>query len=183
MIEQRMEFFLKFVTQPTKIGSITPSSSFLTREMLEKLPWDNINTLVELGAGTGVFTNYIAEKKKSDCRVLVFEQSEEMNMSLKERHPDFFYAQKAQHLLAEMAEYNLPKADCIVSGLPFTIIPEKICDEIMQGVYDGLSDDGVFVAFQYSPYMYGRLKRYFNHVETGFVLLNMPPAFVYKCRK
>ena len=183
MIVQRMEFFLKFVTQPTKIGSITPSSSFLTREMLEKLPWHDIDTIVELGAGTGVFTDYIAEKKKAGCNVLVFEQSEEMNASLKERHPGFFYAQKAQHLPEKLTEYNLPRADCIVSGLPFTIIPEKICDEIMQGVRDTLSDDGVFVAFQYSPYMYGRLKRYFNHVETEFVLRNMPPAFVYKCRK
>lgn len=183
MIEQRMEFFLKFVSQPTKIGSITPSSSFLTKEMLEELPWHEMDTVIELGAGTGVFTDYIAQRRKDDCKVLVFEQSSDMSVALKERHPDLYYGGNACDIKKTMSGYGLTKVDCIVSGLPFTIIPEKVCDKIMEGVCEALSDDGVFVAFQYSPYMYYRLKRYFSTVDTGFVLLNMPPAFVYKCKK
>lgn len=71
MLTTRAVFLYKFFAKPQRIGSVTPSSSFLTRKMLADLPWDGINTIVELGAGTGVFTKYIAENKKKSCQVLV----------------------------------------------------------------------------------------------------------------
>jgi len=55
----RAAFLYKFIQKPKEIGSIVPSSSFLTKKMLMNLPWDHIETIVELGAGTGVFTKFI----------------------------------------------------------------------------------------------------------------------------
>ena len=43
--------------------------------------------------------------------------------------------------------------------------------------------DGMFVAFQYSPQMYGAFHRMFREVKVGFTLLNLPPAFTYTCYK
>lgn len=67
-------FFRKFILHPKKIGSITPSSTFLTKKMLGNLPWQELDTIVELGAGTGVFSDYIACNKKKSCQVLLIEQ-------------------------------------------------------------------------------------------------------------
>lgn len=183
MIEERMEFFFKFVTQPNKIGSITPSSSYLTKSMMADLPWNKLRTVVELGAGTGVFTRYIAERKSRDCQVLVFEQNSDMRAELKREFPDFYYGEKAQKVESTLNSLNLPKAECVISGLPFSIFPEHLTRSILDGVVHSLDDEGVFIAFQYSPYMAGMLKNYFSIIERDFVLLNMPPAFVYKCRK
>ena len=183
MIAERMEFFFKFVTQPNKIGSITPSSSYLTKKMMEDLPWQSMDTVVELGAGTGVFTRYIAERRHADCQVVIFEQSLEMRKELEQEFPQFHYGEKAQTVEHTLKLLRLPKADCIISGLPFSIFPEKLTKAILDGVVKSLSDDGTFVAFQYSPYMARMLDSYFSHIEREFVVLNMPPAFVYKCRK
>ena len=183
MESERIEFFLKFVTQPRKIGSITPSSSFLTRKMMSSLPWENMRTVVELGAGTGVFTRYIAERRVAECNVVVFEQSAEMRNSLRTRYPCFYYAAKAETLGSTLQELNFPKADCIISGLPFSIFPESLRSRIMEEIYANLTDEGIFVAFQYSPLLYKTLKDYFPSVKADFVLMNLPPAFVYLCRK
>ena len=39
--------------------------------MLAALPWDQIDSIVELGAGTGVFTEYIAAHKKDTCQAVI----------------------------------------------------------------------------------------------------------------
>ena len=183
MATDRVEFFLKFLTQPGKIGSITPSSTRLTKRMMANLPWEQMRLIVELGAGTGVFTSYIANRVHNDCSVLVFEQNKEMREALQARYPAFFYASQAQTLSRQRQELCLPKADCVVSGLPFATFPGVLRARIIRQVYDNLANDGMFVAFQYSPLISGLLKRCFSRVETGFVLRNMPPAFVYLCRK
>ena len=48
MMANRSVFLEKFFCSPTKIGSITPSSRFLTRKMLENLPWDRIDSIVDM---------------------------------------------------------------------------------------------------------------------------------------
>jgi phospholipid N-methyltransferase len=182
-LTDRVEFFLKFVMRPEKIGSITPSSSYLTRRMLDDLPWAKMRTIVELGAGTGVFTRHIALHCQEGSNVVIFEQDPEMRRALKHRHPDFHYAAKAETLGKVMQSFSLPQADCIISGLPFAVFPDDLRQKIIAGVCENLASGGVFVAFQYSPLLYRLFRDYFSRVEFGFVLLNMPPAFIYTCKK
>jgi phospholipid N-methyltransferase len=181
--KSRTIFLQKFLSEPRRIGSITPSSSFLTRKMLVGLPWDNIDTLAELGAGTGVFTDFIAQKKKKDCRVIVVEQDPEMRHALQTNHPSFLYGARAEELDRLLESYHLPPADCIVSGLPFAAFPKSVRDEILSAVNRSLKPGGCFVAFQYSLLLRKMLRQLFRQVEIGFVPLNIPPAFVFYCKK
>ncbi len=183
MMTERIVFLNKFIMEPKKIGSITPSSSFLTRKMLGKLPWDKIETIIELGAGTGVFTNYISENKKELCRVLVVEQDFKMREALRIKYPGFYYGAKAEKLDWLLQKYDLPQVDCVVSGLPFAVFPDSVRHEIMMAVDRSLKPGGIFVAFQYSLQMRKILKQYFSELKISFVLLNLPPAFVYYCKK
>jgi phospholipid N-methyltransferase len=176
-------FLYKFIQKPKEIGSVVPSSSFLTKKMLENLPWDNIETLVELGAGTGVFTEFIAENKKESCQIFVIEHDYDMRKNLKTKYPTFYYGAKAEKLDWLLQKYDLPQVDCIVSGLPFAAFSESVREKIMLAISHSLKPGGIFVAFQYSLQMKKTLKKHFNEVIIGFVPLNMPPAFVYYCRK
>ncbi len=182
-LKERMKFFVNFLKHPRKIGSITPSSSFLTKKMLGDLSWSDVETIVELGAGTGVFTEYIAQNISDDCKVVIFEQDFTMKEALQTKYPSFLYADRAEKIKDLFTVFNLPKADCIISGLPFAILPKRLRAKIILRSHDCLSEDGVFVAFQYSLQMYGMLKRTFSHVEVSFVPLNVPPAFVFYCKK
>lgn len=179
----RVIFLYKFLLEPGKIGSITPSSSFLTNAMLDNLPWGHMETIVELGAGTGVFTNFIAEHKKESCQVLVIERDFAMRKLLKISHPTFHYGAKAEKLNRLLHMRNLPPADCIISGLPFAAFSEALRHKIIAAVYQSLKPGGIFVAFQYSLQMRKTFNDYFTKVIIDFVPLNMPPAFVYSCKK
>ena len=183
MMANRGIFLKKFFVEPMKIGSVTPSSRFLTRRMLQSLDWENIDCVVELGAGTGVFTEYIARHKKPDCKVIVIEQDCLMRRQLEARFPDMLFGGQAENLPFILQKFGIVQADCIVSGLPFAVFSKELQERILQGVRVSLREDGRFVAFQYSLQMYLKLRRMFAKVKLGFELRNFPPAFVYDCRK
>ncbi|MGB1453174.1 MAG: rRNA adenine N-6-methyltransferase family protein, partial [Crocinitomicaceae bacterium] len=55
------------------IGSVVPSSKFLSKKMLDHLDFSSAEFVVELGPGTGVFTDRIIEKLGKDTTLLVIE--------------------------------------------------------------------------------------------------------------
>jgi phospholipid N-methyltransferase len=179
----RLLFFHKFLHSPKTIGSITPSSSFLAKKMMEKIPWNQLDVIVELGAGTGVFTDYISRHKNVSTRVVVIEKDSQLRRKLQDDYPGFYFGADAEKLAQILKKLNMPQADCIISGLPFANFSCELREEIMQAVCQSLKPGGLFIAFQYSLQMKNVLKQHFHHVNICFVPLNIPPAFVYTCKK
>ena len=182
-IMDRILFLRKFIEEPKKIGSLTPSSSFLADKMLRDLPWENFSYAAELGAGTGTITKKIIERKPNDCKFLVVEQDYSMRHLLEEKYPDVMFDSFAENLNRTLQRINFQPLDCVISGLPFANMEKDLRRRIIENVYDSLKHDGVFVMFQYSLQMNSLLKKYFSSVKTDFFLLNFPPAFVYFCKK
>ena len=176
-------FLKKFMQNPRDVGSIIPSSNRLTHKMLEPIAWDRVRSIVELGAGTGIFTKAIYELARPDCKVAIFEKDDEMRSQLLQAFKGFYFCKNALDLQSCLPKIGMAKADCIVSGLPFANFARSDRDQIIRQAHDSLSDDGVFVTFQYSLQMRKSLQRAFAQVSVSFVAWNMPPAFVYVCRK
>ena len=179
----RILFLKRFIDEPKKIGSLTPSSRFLVRKMLDGLPWKNFSHVAELGAGTGTFTAQIVARKSPDCRLLVVEQDFEMRQLLEEKYPQASFESFAENLCAAVRRENFAPPDCVISSLPFANMDESLRRQIVENVCRALKPDGIFVAFQYSLQMKTLLNEYFTDVKIEFTLLNFPPAFVYFCRK
>ena len=59
-MNENIEFLQAFLKNPAKVGSITPSSPELAREMLEGITPDEDNIVLELGVGTGAITKFLA---------------------------------------------------------------------------------------------------------------------------
>ena len=76
---------------------------------------------------------------------------------------------------------NIEKVNYIISALPLSLIPVAVKNSIIENSIKYLKSDGQYVQFQYTPYDYRRLKRYFNKVKLTFTLTNFPPAFLYRC--
>lgn len=176
-------FFSTFMRSPKQVGSIAPSSPYLTRAMLEGLDWNEMKTIVEFGAGTGVFTKKIAEKKQRDTTAIIFEQDSELRAHLSRKFPQLLFRSQAQHLKQNLAELGLTQVDGVVSGLPFANFPHQLRNEILDGVEEVLKPGGVFITFQYSLQMKKQLQRRFPTVDISYVPLNLPPAVVYLCHK
>lgn len=177
-------FFLhEFIKSPKTVGSITPSSSFLAQAMVQPVDWVNTRSIVELGAGTGVFTSCISELKHPQCKALIFEKDDRMRQRLTKHYPDLYYCDCAEELSRNIKELQLANVDCILSGLPFANFPNHLRHRILDNVINSLKPGGIFIAFQYSLQMKQQLEKRFSRVQIRFVALNIPPAFVYYCYK
>lgn len=175
-------FLRRFVSQPSLVGSVIPSSRFLCKRMMDAVSWDKARVIVELGPGTGVFTKDILQKMRPDSRFFVIERDDEFQEILRSRFPGLIVGDEAQKLPYYVEEQGLPKVDAIVSSLPFAVFPEELRNEILQGILNSLAPDGVFVTYQYSLQMKPMLNQLFDQVEVGFTPFNIPPAFIYTCR-
>lgn len=182
-LKERALFFQKFLLSPKEVGSIIPSSRFLTRQMIQPLKWDEIRSIAELGAGTGVFTRSIYNRKKPECQALIFEQDRDMRKRLAVKYPDMEFCGDAQELTDELQKRGISELDAVVSGLPFANFKPELRDCILSEVVQSLKPGGMFVTFQYSLQMRKHLQAYFSKVEIRFVPLNVPSAFVYVCHK
>lgn len=179
----KLMFLYKFLQSPQSVGSITPSSRFLASAMMNYVDWDNDRKIVELGAGTGIFTKQINELMHSDSEAIIFEKDDAMRQSLQERFPALYYEANARDISMAVSDRGWGHVDCVISGLPFAIFSEQVRKNIMDEVYASLKPGGVFIAFQYSLQMKRLLSSYFEIENISFVALNFPPAFIYFCRK
>ncbi len=73
--------------------------------------------------------------------------------------------------------------DVVVSWLPLANIGTKVKQAIITEVKKSMKEDWLFIQFQYSLYDYKFLKKNFKSVKVQFCALNVPPAFIYICKK
>ena len=180
-LKEKMLFIKKFVSEPRIIGSITPSSPQLVASMLCNVDWERVGAIAEFGAGTGGVTKAIIKNKRPQSRLFVFEIESDLRQKLS-RDTGLDIYDDAAKLPRVLEDERLKKVDPIVSGLPYAVLPQCVTASVLDGISRTLDDDGMFVAFQYSLHMKGAFERIFKEVRTRFVMMNIPPAFVYECR-
>ncbi len=176
-------FLKRFVSRPGQIGSVIPSSRFLCKLMMEQVPWGTARSIVELGPGTGVFTQAILKRKRPGTVFFAVERDPMFQQMLRERFPGLTIRDEAVKLATYLGELHLAEVDVIISGLPFAVFPDWLRTAILDTIYESLSPGGVFVTFQYSLQLKSELEQRFGDIDIGFTPLNIPPAFVYTCRK
>lgn len=179
----RWLFVRKFMQYPKQVGSIAPSSRFLAEAMLRPVPWDEVRAVAELGAGTGAITRAIARRVRPGTKVYLFEKDAKMRRRLAETYAGFACCSNAANVQDIIARSGAGPLDCIVSGLPFYNFSEQLRSRLIGQIEGALKPNGLFIAFQYSLQMKRMLARTFDIERIGFVPLNVPPAFVYVCRK
>ncbi|SDX22979.1 Phospholipid N-methyltransferase [Marininema mesophilum] len=178
-----LEFLKGFLRAPRQVGSIIPSSPFLVRSMLNVVDREKMDTVVELGAGTGVITKSLIRQLSSDAQLYIFEKDPRLCFLLEQEFPELYLTTNAEELGRVLNQYGNGHADIILSSLPFANFPQAKRTEILDQIQAHLSPDGVFVAYQYSLQMKSLLQRRFRSVEVKFVPLNIPSAFVYVCKE
>ncbi|MNW32155.1 tRNA (cmo5U34)-methyltransferase [compost metagenome] len=176
-------FLRSFVHSPKNVGSIIPSSRFLAKAMVRQAAWQEIKAVAELGSGTGAITQYINERASEDTKVLLFEMNTTMRNNLQKNYPDLSIHPNAAVLVETMKQQNIQQLDCIFSCLPFFNFESELRETLVEQIYQALKPGGLFIAFQYSLQMKKQLSEKFIIEKIEFVPLNIPPAFVYVCRK
>jgi len=192
-MRDRARFLAAFVKRPFDTGSVTPSSAQLAEAMIEGMGISEADTVVELGPGTGVFTRVIQEQLKPEARLLCFEINPEMAEALRRNFPKVHVVNDSvEHLAQHLEEAGCHGVDATISGLPWAAFSPGRQERLLDAAIKPLKPGGRFATFAYShaawmtPARRFRelLESRFSEVETSNVVWrNVPPAFVYRCRK
>jgi phospholipid N-methyltransferase len=183
--EQMLLFARNFLKHPKMLGSLIPSSRFLINEVLKPVDWKRARVLVEYGPGVGTISVEILRRMGPDAKLVVIEMNPDFARFLKERYRDprlHVVHGSAMDVEKILKQLGLGAADYIVSGIPFSTMPDTVRHGILHATRSVLQPDGAFLVYQFSPSVLPELRRTFGHVDRGFELLNILPAHLFYCR-
>ena len=177
-----MGIFAEFLKHPRRIGAIAPSGKQLSAKMMTPIDFTSAKVIVEYGPGTGSFTKELAARRNPDTTLILIEQNETFCEQLRASYgnlPNLFIMHgSAGNVGQHLEACGVHSADYIVSGLPFSSLPETVSDNILNATKLALGQDGRFITFQYSLVKKKFLEQYFQMVDCLKVIKNLPPAYV-----
>ena len=177
------QFFRSWISDPHRVGAVAPSGDTLSRLMTQQItPADG--PVLELGAGTGVFTKALVARGVRERDLTLVEYGSDFMRVLQLRFPQ---ARVLWMDASQLGSYDLfPGADvgAVVSGLPLlTMSPRKVMS-ILSGAFCHMRPTGSFYQFTYGPRcpvprpILDRLG--LKATRVGGTIRNIPPASVYR---
>lgn len=183
---RKIDFVTTVLKGNHQIGAVFPSSRFLVKKMLRPVDFENSNTILELGPGNGPVTKEILRQMKSDAELFIFETNREFYefiSGIADARKIVFH-ESAEKISITLKHHGFfRQADTVISSIPLALLPSAVSKKIVQEVFDILKPGGIFVQFQYSLKSRRMLRGIFKEVKLDFTPVNIPPAFVYICRK
>lgn len=175
-------FFKGFVKRPVMVGAILPSSSRTIQRVLSRVDWDECRLFVEYGPGVGTFCRPVLDKLRRDGRLIVIDTNPDFIEYLQKTIGDSRFT--AVHGSADEVEdiiraHGFEHADYVLSGLPFSTLPDGVGPEIAAATHRVLRPGGAFLVYQYSARARDYMARHFRHIDNGFELFNVPPCVIF----
>jgi len=179
-------FFRQWLKNPLTVAAISPSSRQLARQMMHQLP-KHARRVVELGGGTGVFTQALLDHGIAPADLMVLELNEELHRHLREEFPAAVVVCGDASDLADIASNHgfvgEQRADAVISGLGLLSMPRQTQQAILSAAFSCLRPEGRFIQFTYGP-ANPVMREVIEALDlTGrrasFTWWNVPPATVY----
>lgn len=164
------------------VGSIIPSSRRTIRKMLAPVNWDECKLFVEYGPGVGTFCYEVLENMKGDATLLVIDTNPLYIDYLRRTIRDSRFI--AVHGSAEdvediVAKHGFDHADYVLSGLPFSTLPDGVGDKIAAATYNVLREGGGFLVYQFTAACRSYMSPYFERIDDGFEFWNILPCKLF----
>lgn len=183
---QALFFARNFLKHPRMVGSVVPSSRFLIDRMLSKVDWHSSEVVLEYGPGVGIFTSAILQRLRPDATLVAIEMNLEFVqfVSTWVRDPRLVLVHGSAVQADEMlATRNLPGANYIISCLPYAAMAPDDRDAILRTAHRVLRPGGTFISYHYTPAMLPSLQSIFGNVCRDFEPFNIPPAWLFCCKR
>ena len=175
-------FFRNWLQDPFNVAAVAPSSRWLAKLMATGLRAGH--RVVELGGGTGSFTQAIIDSGVRPRDLYVVEQNSAFVSVLKTRFPASRVVQADAASLAAHLGALCGSIDYVISGLPLLWFDREKKTRILEEAFALLRLSGHFHQFTYlgRPPVGGRLLASLDLKASliGIAPMNLPPAFVYR---
>ena len=187
-IIEKIEFIYQFLNKPKTIGSIIPSSKYLSKKILSFVDFSKSGiVLLEYGAGTGPFTSEIVKYLKPTDQLIVIELNPKFATYLKEKFKNYKNVKIYEDCVANtkkiLEKEGVKEVDYIISGIPFSSLPKDVTQDILVNTKSIMSNTTLFLTFQYSKFKKSTFEKYFKIIDIKFVLQNIPSAYVFSMHK
>lgn len=192
MLKEPLHFALRFLQNPRATGALVPSGRALARKMGDEVNWETVETVLEIGPGSGSLTADFLPRLEGRTRFLAVEINPDFVNYLEGRFPQLdVVADSVENLPQILDERGIQAADAIISGLPWTIFKADQQEAYMGAIRAALNPQGIFLTYTYLQGLslpggrrfLRRLKENFARVKRSRpVWANVPPAVYFTCR-
>jgi len=186
-ISENLAFFRAFLRAPKMVGSIIPTSSFVIERLLGQGNWSTVRLIVEYGPGLGTFTRSILKRLNEQGLLIAIDPNPDFVAHLRETitDPRLIIVEGSAADVEEIITRYAPgqSVDHIISGLPFSTLPEGVGDHIVAATHRVLTPGGSFLIYQYSRFVLPLLKPYFARIDQMRIWPNIPPCMVFAAYK
>lgn len=177
-----MLFFRGFLKHPAMVGSIIPSSAKLVEHMLSPVDWSKTRLFVEYGPGVGTYTQTVLDLLGPDAELIAIDTNPEFVDYLRRdiKDPRLHVVRgSAADVRRIIQDFGHEQADYILSGLPFSTLPDGVGPRIVEETQAVLRPGGAFLVYQFSGKVIDFLRPVFPRIERGIELVNIPPVRLF----
>ena len=171
-----------FLKHPVMVGSIIPSSRFTIEKMLAPVKWDECKLFVEYGPGVGTFCRPVLDRLRRDGQLIVIDTNPLYIDYLRATITDSRFIAvlgSAADVEEIVRAHGHDHADYVLSGLPFSTLPDGIGPAIASATHRVIRPGGAFLVYQFTARARDFMAKHFRNIDSGFELLNVLPCFLY----
>lgn len=175
-------FFRGFVKHPRMVGSVIPSSRYTVQKMLSRVDWENCDLFVEYGPGVGTFCRPVLDRLPHDGALIVIDTNPLFIDYLNQTITDSRFTAvlgSAADVEQIVRQYGHSHADYILSGLPFSTLPDGVGPAIAKATHAILRPGGAFLVYQFSAKARDYMAKHFSHIDSGFEFWNILPCQLF----
>lgn len=180
---QRLTFLRQWLANPLRVGAVLPSGTSLAHLMTKAID-RNTESVLELGPGTGVFTEGLLKRGLVPEQLTLVELDERFAYMLARRFPGARIVQGSAARLSGAGVGRDVSYGAVIGGLPLLSMPSRTVFRIVEGVARRLGPSGNLYQFTYGarcPVAHAILERLGLEASLlGTVMWNLPPASVYR---
>lgn len=176
-------FLSTWATKPLQVASVAPSGPALSRLITCEIS-ATTGPVLELGAGTGVFTRALLARGVREDDLVLVECDPGFARLLRDRFPRAKVVDGDAAALHRHPWLKRLRFGAMVSGLPLLSMPTATATAILGGAFERAIAHANFYQFTYGPYcpvsrpvlrQLGLEAR-----RIGWTFRNLPPASVYR---
>jgi len=171
---------------PATLGSVVPSSRFLTERLLRGVDFHRARLIVEYGPGIGNISSVVVSRMHRDACCVLIEVNPEFVRHLRRIFEGDTRVRIVQGSAASVEgvvqSLGFEAADYVISGIPFSTMPEALRFSILTASNRVLRKDGRLLVYQFTRTVLPDLTAVFAGVDEEFEPRNVLPARLFYCR-
>ena len=175
-------FFKGFIKHPVMVGSFIPSSPLTVKKMLAPVDWDHTRLFVDYSPGIGTFCQPVLDRIRPDATLLVIDLNEDFIAYLRRtiRDSRFIAVHGSAADVNEIIQsFGFAHADYILSGLPFSTLPNNLGPVIAAEMAKAIRPGGAFLVYQFRARVRDFMAPHFATIDKGFELWNILPCHLF----